>query len=143
MTKGLPTAADTLITIGEEGRRITGRTEAEVQAMCRSALSENPKSLIVLAPRHAFLTRIDTAVWPSLGGEVFLTDAPTVITSALVLGAATALLSAACAKEETDELSLGLLDILPWAGDADKARAALVVVLMGDSQIRWHVMYPE
>ena len=59
MTEGLHIAEEILIRIGENGLRITGRTEAEVQAICRIALSENSKSLIVLAPRHSFITSVE------------------------------------------------------------------------------------
>ena len=141
MTEGLYNAEEILIRIGEDGRRITGRAEAEVQAICRTALSENSKSLIVLAPRHSFITSIEATENHEDPGDAspFL-NCPQAIKSALVLGAATTALSAACANEPTDLLARGLLAVMPWACKSDQDQAALVVVLMGESQLRWHVI---
>lgn len=141
MTEGSHNPEEILIRIGEDGRRITGRTEAEVQAICRTALSENQKSLIVFAPRHSCITRVEmTGEDGSLESDPFLLAAPDVIKSALLPGAATALLSAACANEPTQQLAHGLLSVLPWGCKADRDLAALVVVLMGESQLRWYVI---
>ena len=141
MTEGLHNPEEIMIRIGEDGRRITGRTEAEVQSICRTALAENQKSLIVFAPRHSFITRVEmTGDAGQLQCNPFLLTAPNVIRSALLPGAATALLSAACANEPTEELAHGLLAMLPWACTADRENAALVVVLMGESQLRWYVI---
>lgn len=141
MPKKLHTAEETLIRIGEDGRRIVGRTEAEVQTICRTALAENPKSLILLAPRHSFITPVEIcngADDPQTKG--LLLTLPDAIKCALVPGAATALLSAACANENTAPLTHGLLAVLPWASRAEQDLAVLVVVLMGESQLRWHAI---
>lgn len=60
-------------------------------------------------------------------------NSPQAIKSALVPGAATAVLSSAGTNEPTDLLARGLLSVMPWACKYDQDQAALVVVLMGES----------